>query len=70
MSSGFFNQLTVWMVVTAVLLALCTFLPIRIMDDRLRTLVMRWVLVPVSIIIITYVYPVGIEIFRRLGVGG
>jgi hypothetical protein len=27
---------------------------------------MRWVLVPVSIVIITYVYPTGIEVFRKL----
>ena len=26
---------------------------------------MRWVLMPVSVFIILYVYPVGIEVFRK-----
>ena len=56
----------VWLLSSAVLLGACTFLPLRIKNDALRNLVMRWVLVPVSIVIIAYVYPVGIEIFRNL----
>ena len=44
------------------------FLPLRIQNNALRNFVMRWVLVPVSIVLIVYVYPVGIEIFKRLAV--
>ncbi len=61
-----FNQPLVWFVVAMLLLWACTDLPLRIKNDELRSFVMRWVLVPVSILIIVYVYPVGIEIFSRL----
>ncbi len=64
--NAFFNQPIIWLVITLVLLAACTFLPLRIKNDRLRNLVMRWVLVPVSIVLILYTYPVGIKIFRQL----
>ncbi len=53
---------------TLILLAACTFLPLRIKNDDVRFFVMRWVLVPVSIVIIVYSYPFGIEVFRRLAV--
>lgn len=56
----------VWLFISLLLLAACTYLPLWIKDDKLRNLVMRWILVPVSIIIIIYVYPVGIEIFKKL----
>ncbi len=56
----------VWFSITLILLAACTYLPIRIKNDQLRSFVMRWVLVPVSIVIIVYVYPVGIEVFKGL----
>ena len=56
----------VWLFITLALLAACTYLPIRIKDDYLRSFVMRWVLVPVSILIIVYAYPVGIEVFKGL----
>ena len=62
----FFENAWVWLLATLILLGLCTYLPIRIKNDTLRNWVMRWLLVPVSIIIIAYVYPVGIEVFRRL----
>ena len=55
-----------WLFVSAVLLGACTYLPLRIKNDVLRNFVMRWVLVPVSIGIIAYVYPMGIEVFSRL----
>ena len=55
-----------WLCVALLLLAACTYLPIRIKDDRLRSFVMRWVLVPVSLAILVYVYPMGIEVFRKL----
>lgn len=63
---NFFYLPVVWFLVTLLLLWACTFLPIRIKDDHLRSLVMRWILVPVSIVIILYVYPVGIEVFKKL----
>lgn len=63
---SFWHHPAVWLAVTLTLLAACTFLPIRIQDDALRSWVMRWVLVPVSLAIVLYVYPVGIEVFRRL----
>ncbi len=53
---------------TALLLAACTFLPIKIKNDDLRNFVMKWVLVPVSLVIIVYVYPVGIEIFKQIAI--
>ena len=56
----------VWFFVSALLLAACTFLPLRIKNDNLRNFVMRWVLVPVSIILIAYSYPVGIEVFKNI----
>ena len=62
----FFENAWVWLLAAVFLLALCTYLPLRIKNDVLRNWVMRWVLVPVSIVIIVYVYPVGIEVFRRL----
>ena len=64
--SDFTRQLLTWLGVTALLLGACTFLPLRIKNDVLRNFVMRWVLVPVSIVIIAYSYPVGIEVFRKL----
>ena len=62
----FFDYPIVWFLITILLLAACTYLPLRIKNDALRSFVMRWVLVPVSIVIIIYVYPVGIEVFRKL----
>ena len=55
-----------WLLITILLLAACTYLPLKIKNDYLRNFVMRWVLVPVSIVIIVYVYPMGIEVFRKL----
>ena len=62
----FFDHPIVWLLTAILLLGICTYLPLRVKDDRLRSFLMRWVLVPVSIVIIIYVYPVGIEVFRRL----
>ena len=63
---GFFAHPAVWFIVSALLLAACTYLPIRINNDPLRNFVMRWVLVPVSVVIIVYTYPAGIEVFRQM----
>ncbi len=63
---SFFGHPLTWLFVTLVLLGACTFLPLRIKNDYLRNWVMRWVLVPVSILLMVYAYPVGIDVFRRL----
>jgi len=63
-----FRNTWVWLVITLGCFALCTFLPIKIKDDRLRHQVMIFVLVPVSLVIIFYVYPVGLEVARRLAI--
>ena len=60
------RELVFWLGASALLLGACTYLPLWIKNDALRNFVMRWVLVPVSIVIITYVYPVGIQIFSKL----
>ncbi len=65
---NFLHHPLAWLSITLLMLAACTFLPLRIKNDALRNFVMRWVLVPVSIVIIVYVYPVGIEIFKHLAV--
>ena len=65
---AFFDRPVVWLVTSLILLAACTFLPLRIKNDDMRFFVMRWVLVPVSIVIIAYSYPFGIEVFRRMAV--
>ena len=63
-----FDQPLIWLAVTLLLLAACTWLPLKIKDNALRNFVMRWVLVPVSIVLIAYAYPVGIEVFKRIAV--
>ena len=65
---AFFDSPVVWLVVSTALLAACTFLPLKIKNDDVRFFVMRWVLMPVSIVIIAYSYPFGIEVFRRMAV--
>ena len=64
--TDFMRNLIVWLSVSVLLLGACTYLPLRIKNDALRSFVMRWVLVPVSIVIIVYVYPVEIHIFSQL----
>lgn len=68
MSSADLVYALVWLLVTGALLAACTYLPIKIKNDDLRNFVMRWVLVPVSIVLMVYSYPAGIEVFRRIAV--
>ena len=58
----------VWLAAVIVSFGLCTYLPILIKDDALRHRVNWLVLIPVSIFIIAYIYPAGIEVFRRLAV--
>lgn len=56
----------IWLLITIFLLALCTLLPIWIKDNRTRQLVSWFVLVPVSLILMIYAYPAGIEVFKNL----
>ena len=55
-----------WLLITLLCLALCTLLPIRIKDNRIRQLVSWYVLIPVSLILMIYAYPAGIEVFKNL----
>lgn len=57
-----------WISVIVLCLGLCTYLPIRIKNDALRQRVSWFVLVPVSLVLILYGYPVGIELFRKLAI--
>ncbi len=59
----------IWLVVTLVSFGLCTWLPPRLSDPVLRRRITYYVLVPLSLVMILYVYPVGIEFCRRLAVG-
>ena len=63
----FFHQSWVWVLVTTLAFGLCTYLPIRVKDDRLRQKLYWIILVPVSLLIIFYTYPVGMEVFGRWG---
>jgi len=56
----------VWFVVAMACFLLSTYLPIKIKDPVLRKRVNRYFLVPVCLIIMFYVYPIGIEFFKRL----
>jgi hypothetical protein len=60
------RDVLVWFGISALMIGACTYLPLWIKNDDLRNFVMRWVLVPVSIVIIAYVYPVGIDVFSRM----
>lgn len=63
-----FREPWVWGAVALGTFLLCTFLPIWIKNDGLRKIVNWFVLIPVSLVIIFYVYPMGIELFRVLAV--
>ena len=56
----------VWLAVTLVMLALCTYLPIRIKNDKARRLVYWIILIPASLVLMFYCYPAGLEVFRGL----
>ncbi len=68
LNQSFFGNAFIWFFTSVLLFGICVTLPIRIKNDALRNWVMRWMLVPISVIIIVYVYPVGIEVFRRLAI--
>ena len=62
----FFANPWIWFAVTLAGFALCTFLPIWIKDDVWRRRVNWFILIPVSLVLMIYTYPIGIEVFRRL----
>ena len=64
----FFQNFWVWLVITIVCLAACTWFPIKIKNDLLRQQINWFLLIPISIVIVAYVYPVGIEFFRQIAV--
>ncbi len=55
----------IWIAVTLAAFGLCAFLPVWIKNDRLRKKIYWFVLIPVSLVIIFYTYPAGMEIFGR-----
>ncbi len=59
----------VWTTVTLTVLGLCAYLPPRIQEPVLRRRINLYLLAPLSLILILYVYPVGIEFCRRWAVG-
>ncbi len=58
-----------WWTVTLVCLGLCTYLPVKIKNPALRRFLTYALLIPLSIVLVAYVYPVGIEFCRRWAVG-
>ena len=64
--NDFWNYPFVWLAVTLFTLWLCTYLPIKIKNDRARRLVYWFVLIPASLVLMFYAYPAGLEVFRRL----
>ena len=68
--SDFWSQSWVWILVCVVGFGLCAFLPGRFEDERMRKIVSWFVLIPISLILILYAYPVGIEVFKRWGLTG
>jgi hypothetical protein len=57
-----------WILISVVVLGLCIVIPIKIYaaDEQKRTLVNWLVLIPISLIILFYVYPVGIQFFQDM----
>ena len=69
MKESFFLNPYVWIFITAAGFGLCALLPLGIKNDSLRRKVNWIILIPVSLILILYTYPVGLEMFRRWAVG-
>lgn len=66
--SPFFYNPWIWFLICLVCLLLCTYLPVKIKDPVHRKIASWVILVPVSLVLILYGYPVGIELFRRLAI--
>ncbi len=52
--------------IAALALTLSTILPIRVKNPQTRLLINWLILIPTCFIIILYVYPAGIEFFKKL----
>ncbi len=62
----FFANPWVWVVISVGAVGLCAYLPVAIENDDLRKKIYWFILVPASLILMFYIYPMGLEIFRRL----
>ncbi len=60
----FWTNPWVWLCVMLFTLGLCTWLPIKIKNDKARRLVYWMVLIPASLVLMLYAYPAGLEVFR------
>ncbi len=69
MLPGWFYNPWLFTVVTVVSLLLCTYLPVKVKNPELRVFLTYFLLIPLSLVIVAYVYPVGIEFCRRWAVG-
>ncbi len=65
MDSSVWGNSWVWLIVALIGFGLCAILPIWIKDDNQRRLVNWIILIPVSLVLIFYVYPFGLEVFRQ-----
>jgi len=61
----FFLNPWVWGTVAVFGFGLCALLPLWVKDEKLRPKIYWFILVPVCLILILYVYTVGLEVFRR-----
>lgn len=62
----FWNNGWVWLAVTLAVLWLCTYLPIKIKNDKARRMAYWFILIPASLVLMFYCYPAGLEVFGRL----
>ena len=60
------NSFWIWLLVSAACLFLCTFLPIWVKNDAVRRWIYWIILIPVSLVLMIYAYPAGIEVFKNL----
>jgi hypothetical protein len=56
----------IWLLITVFCLALCTVLPIWVKSDSVRRWIYWIILIPVSLVLMVYAYPAGIEVFKNL----
>jgi len=60
-----------WIGITLAIFMLLTIIPIAIygVNERVRKIVNWAILIPLSLIVVLYIYPAGIEFFKRLATG-
>ncbi|MDP3920754.1 MAG: hypothetical protein Q8R76_08120 [Candidatus Omnitrophota bacterium] len=61
-----------WVWITLAVFALLTAIPIWIYpaDERVRKIINWVILIPLSLVVVFYIYPAGIEFFEWLATGG